>query len=168
MRRRLLPDGTNLRGAGENAAAILSALDTIYVEGARGYFRAMAHALDICANAGHHLPRIGAVEALRDTAEAFGAGEDLEELLRGYSARVVAAAHTAPRAARGLFVMTAHQAKGKEFDAIILANASARLFPNNDESRRVFYVAVTRASMYWAVIAPDRGASPLLAALTGA
>jgi superfamily I DNA/RNA helicase len=165
---RLLPESTNLRGAGEDAAAILNAFGPIYAEGARGYFRAMTRALDVCANRGHHLPRIGAVEALRDTAQAFGGGgEDLEELLSRYSTRVIAATHTTPPAARGLFVMTAHQAKGREFDAIVLANASARFFPNDDESRRVFYVAVTRASRFWVVIAPDRNASPLLAALTG-
>ena len=82
MRRRLLPNGTNLRGAGEHAAAILNAFGPIYAEGARGYFRAMTRALDVCASTGHHLPRICAVEALRDTADALGAGEDLEELLR--------------------------------------------------------------------------------------
>jgi len=115
------------------------------------------------------LPRIGAVDALRDTVQAFGvAGGDLEQLLGTYSTRVVEAAHMAPRVSRGLFVMTAHQAKGKEFDAVVLANASSQFFPNNEESRNVFYVAVTRASRLWIVVAPDRNPSPFLTALTGA
>jgi superfamily I DNA/RNA helicase len=40
-----------------------------------------------------------------------------------YPDRVVAAAHIpAPRLGNGVFVMTAHQAKGKEFDTVILAS----------------------------------------------
>jgi ATP-dependent DNA helicase RecQ len=62
----------------------------------------------------------------------------------------------------GLFVMTAHQAKGKEFDAIILADAMQRFWPDDDDTRRLFYVAVTRASKSWTIVAPDRDASPLL------
>ena len=61
--------------------------------------------------------------------------------------------------------MTAHQAKGKEFDHVILADASARFYPDNWDSRKLFYVAMTRATRGWTVIAPDNGASPLLAAL---
>ena len=169
IRRRLLSDGVNLRGAGDDAAAILNAFRPIYAAGARGYFAAMTRALDMCARRGYHLPRIGAVDALRDTVQAFGvAGGDLEQLLGTYSTRVVEAAHMAPRVSRGLFVMTAHQAKGKEFDAVVLANASSQFFPNNEESRNVFYVAVTRASRLWIVVAPDRNPSPFLTALTGA
>jgi superfamily I DNA/RNA helicase len=101
--------------------------------------------------------------------EAFAATPaELDQVLERYSARVVAATHVAPRLTRGLFVMTAHQAKGKEFDAVILANASRQFFPDDEESRRLFYVAITRASRRWRVVAPDRDASPLLATLTGA
>jgi superfamily I DNA/RNA helicase len=124
-------------------------------------------ALDACAAAGHHLPRLEAVRALRETAELFSEdGRDLDSVLERYAERVIAAAHAAPRLGRGLFVMTAHQAKGKEFDAIVLVNASARNFPDSDESRRLFYVAITRATRSWAVIAPDREASSLLRYLT--
>lgn len=45
----------------------------------------------------------------------------------------------------GLYFMTAHQAKGKEFDAMILLPASKRWFPADDEGRRLLYVAITRA-----------------------
>ena len=168
VRRRLLPGGPNRRGAGQEASAILQALEPIYTTGATGYFKAMAAAIDTCTALGHHLPRLGYVQALRDTAEALGGiAADLDTLLDEYSARIVAATHVVPRTTRGLFVMTAHQAKGKEFDAVILANASQRFYPDNDESRKLFYVAVTRATKAWTVIAPDRAATPLLATLTG-
>ena len=61
--------------------------------------------------------------------------------------------------------MTAHQAKGKEFDVVILANASDRHFRDIDHHSRLFYVAITRASAQWIVIAPSERASPLLAHL---
>ena len=68
---------------------------------------------------------------------------------------------------RGLFVMTAHQAKGKEFDAVVLADASERFWPDNDETRRLFYVVVTRPTSSWTIVAPNRRASPLIYSLTG-
>lgn len=64
--------------------------------------------------------------------------------------------------------MTAHQAKGKEFDAIVLYALDKRFWPDDgDEHRRVFYVAVTRATRIWRLIAPDTDASPLLQLLPG-
>lgn len=67
---------------------------------------------------------------------------------------------------RGLFVMTAHQAKGKEFDAIVMGDAMERFWPDDDDHRRLFYVAVTRASRSWTIVAPDEGASSLITHLT--
>jgi ATP-dependent exoDNAse (exonuclease V) beta subunit len=52
--------------------------------------------------------------------------------------RIVAAAHiTAPRLGNGVFVMTAHQAKGKEFDTVILADPLERHYQDTDEGRRL-------------------------------
>lgn len=60
--------------------------------------------------------------------------------------------------------MTVHQAKGKEFDAVVIADAFNRFYRDDEESRNVFYVALTRATKSWTVIAPDHDnqASPLL------
>ena len=63
--------------------------------------------------------------------------------------------------------MTAYQAKGKEFDAVVVADATKRLWPDDEETRRLFCVAVMRASTSWDLITTDGGASPLLANLTG-
>jgi superfamily I DNA/RNA helicase len=154
--------------ASASAARILRALEPIYLTGPSAYFRAIVAALEACNDMGHHLPRAEALQALRITAEELGdEATDLDIALEQYSAAVMAAALTAPRMDHGLFVMTAHQAKGKEFDAIILADAMERYWPNNDQVKRLFYVAVTRASSSWTVIAPDQGASPLLRHLVG-
>ena len=168
VRSRLLPRATNLRGAGGGAGSILKAFAPIYRDGPAGFFTALTNALEACRILGHHLPRIGAVRALRETVEAFPNGpSELDHVLARYSAHVAAATHAAPRFDRGLFIMTAHQAKGREFDAVVVANASRRHFPDESESRRLFYVAVTRATKRWIVIAPSGDASPLVAMLTG-
>ena len=84
-----------------------------------------------------------------------------------YSDVVIAQPNTTSRTDRGLLLMTAHQAKGKEFDAVVIADAIKRFWPDDEETLRLFYVAVTRASTSWDVITTDGGASPLLANLTG-
>jgi superfamily I DNA/RNA helicase len=168
LKGRILMDTIRMDRAGASAARILRALEPIYLTGPSAYFGSIVAALEACNDMGHHLPRAEALQALRVTAEALGEEvTDLDSALEQYSAAVLSAALTAPRMDRGLFVMTAHQAKGKEFDAIILADAMERFWPNNDQVKRLFYVAVTRASSSWAVIAPDQGASPLLSHLVG-
>ena len=58
--------------------------------------------------------------------------------------------------------MTAHQAKGKEFDAVVIAPLDARRWPDDDEHRRLLYVAITRATRSWTLIAPSTDVSPML------
>jgi hypothetical protein len=168
VERRLTAGGVNTAGRqpGLEARGILDALSLIYDEGTSHYFRAVVAGIDSCANHGHHLPRGDAVRTLRQTAEDIHPQEaDLEAVLQRYGEVAIEASHRAPRIAKGLFVMTVHQSKGKEFDAVVLVNASARYFPDNEESRRLFYVAVTRATKSWTVIAPLGSESPLLGAL---
>jgi superfamily I DNA/RNA helicase len=62
-------------------------------------------------------------------------------------------------------VITAHQAKGKEFDTVILATALERHYPDTQAGRCLFYVAVTRATSRRVVVAPNENATPLLQAL---
>lgn len=164
VRRRLTPEGVNQsRRVSAEAARILGPLERIYAEGPARYIEVLVEALDACAHCGHNLPRFESVRALRDTAGLI-AGERIpvEEMLGRYSEQVMLASHAAPRLGRGLFVMTAHQAKGKEFDAVVLADVSSRFWPDDEESRRLFYVAITRATARWVIVAPDRDESPLL------
>lgn len=163
VRGRVLPDGLNLNRAGTEASRLLRALEPIYTTGRGAYFESIVAALGVCNEAGHHLPRTEAVQALRVTAQALSnKPADFEYAIDQYAAAVQTATHTAPRMEYGLFVMTAHQAKGKEFDAIVLADAMERFWPDDDDTRRLFYVAVTRASKSWTIVAPDQGASLLL------
>ena len=160
---RLGEDEVNLVGAGAKALPILKALEPIYSDGPRAYFEALVAALQRCEEAGHHLPRKEAVRALRLTVnDAMKDRHTLKSLIERYSQAVLMAAHVAPRIERGLFVMTAHQAKGKEFDAVVLADGMDRYWPDNAENRRLFYVVATRATKSLTIVAPDRKASPLI------
>jgi superfamily I DNA/RNA helicase len=167
IRGRLREDNVHLAGAGEVAGCVLRSFECLYTNGAASYFQAIAGALDALVERNYHLPRADAVRALRDTAHALaGQNADVDTAIAAYADRVVAAAHiTAPRLGNGVFVMTAHQAKGKEFDTVILANPLERHYPDTEEGRKLFYVAVTRATARWVVVAPDANATPLLQAL---
>jgi DNA helicase-2/ATP-dependent DNA helicase PcrA len=167
IRNRLRENTINLTGAGDVAGCVLRSFECLYTNGAASYFEAVVGALDMLAERDYHLPRADAVRALRDTAHALaGQNADVDAAIAAYSQRVIAAAHlTAPRLGNGVFVMTAHQAKGKEFDTVILANPLERHYPGTDEGRRLFYVAITRATARWVIVVPDSNATPLLQTL---
>lgn len=167
IRGRLREESVHLAGAGDLARCVLGSFECLYSDGPASYFEAVVTALDALVERGFHLPRVEAVRALRDTAQALaGQDADIEAAIAAYADRVVAAAHiTAPRLGNGVFVMTAHQAKGKEFDTVILASPLDRNYPDTDDGRKLFYVAVTRATARWVVVAPEANATTLLATL---
>lgn len=161
---RLTPDGINLAGnCGAEAKGLLRALAPLYDQGSGHYVASVVAALDVCAANKHHLPRVEAVRALRSTADAIaGKIVDLEETLASYAESVANSAQAAPRLGRGIYVMTAHQAKGKEFDVAIIVNCGRDQFPDSEDGRRLFYVAITRASKRWVLIPPQNDPTPLL------
>lgn len=163
IRDRIQPDGVKLERAGAEAAAVLNALEPIYARGPSAYFEGLGGALGALADRGHHLPRQEAVRTLRATAESLkDASPNLEFALEKYADAVLVAAHRASPADHGLFIMTAHQAKGKEFDVIVLGDGMERFWPDDEDHRRLFYVCITRATRSWTVVVPDLGASPLI------
>jgi len=56
--------------------------------------------------------------------------------------------------------MTAHQSKGKEFDAVIIPDATDQSYPDSVKGRNLFYVALTRGSAMWTLIATDTTPPP--------
>lgn len=159
---RLNVDGVNFARASEAAKPFLEALEVIYTQGNVGFFEAVDRMLATCVKDGHNLPRREAAQALRRTAASLSPETLLDDALRVFGNHTLAAAHAAPRMGRGLYVMTVHQAKGKEFDAVILCPASRRYFPDDPDRRRLFYVAITRASKAWRLLVPQDDPSPLL------
>jgi hypothetical protein len=161
--RRLKVGGPQTAGAKEPAATLLRAFEPLWNHGVGAFFGVMSDLLGACAAVGYHLPRPDATRTLRRTAEALAPGADLDDCLAAYGEQVAASMHAIPqRTDRGLFLMTAHQAKGKEFDAIVLFPIDARRWPDDNEHRRLFYVALTRATGTWVFVSPSQDASPLL------
>lgn len=169
VRRRLRPDGVEFKQSGSVARAVLSALQVIYDRGPGAYFQAVTSALDASMSAGHHLARVDTVVPFRETVTVLDREEaDAARAVEVFSERVSAAAHRAPRIGPGVFVMTAHQSKGKEFDGVVLAYGSTREYPEGDvEAIRLFYVAITRGRTDWTIIVPDTNPSPLIEKLIG-
>jgi len=169
IKKRLGAGGVRLAGASDRVRPFLTALAPLYQTGPAGFFTAMAASLDACRAAGHHVPQQPALRPLLDTASMATAGVALPDLVDEYADRAArAATHTTSREPSGLYVMTVHQSKGKEFEAIVLLPASRRHFGDSSEDRRLFYVALTRARSHWTLISPDNDPSPLLAALDNA
>jgi len=51
----------------------------------------------------------------------------------------------APSPRRGLYLLSCHEGKGKEFDLVILPHVSTANFTDDEESRQLLYVSLTRA-----------------------
>lgn len=70
----------------------------------------------------------------------------------------------ADTAVSGRYVLTIHQAKGKEFDIVLLPYCLDRYFGEDQQDRMKFYVALTRAKKGFFIFTPDapKQQSPLL------
>ena len=71
-----------------------------------------------------------------------------------------------------VLLSTVHKIKGKEWPRVVVFGATQGLFPHRraedeEEERRVFHVALTRASLQVAVIYDEEAPSPFLAELDG-
>jgi hypothetical protein len=113
-----------------------------------------------CENVGHHVPRSDLVRAIRDTAATTTGRLDTD--IAGVADRLRVAAQRSPRQEDGLYVMTAHHSKGKEFDAVVIADATDLSYPDDVDGRNLLYVALTRGRAMWTIIATDANPTPLL------
>ena len=66
------------------------------------------------------------------------------------------------RLGKGVYVLTIHQAKGKEFDHVILPYVDARSFRDTLNLRKLFYVGVTRARQSVTILYPVTDKSNIL------
>jgi DNA helicase II / ATP-dependent DNA helicase PcrA len=77
-----------------------------------------------------------------------------------------------PGALDGVVLSTVHRVKGREWPRVVVFGANEGLFPHRlatsvEEERRVFHVAVTRASEQTVVLASAEGPSPFCEELSG-
>jgi len=66
------------------------------------------------------------------------------------------------RLGKGIYVLTIHQAKGKEFDHVILPYVDSRSFRNTLNFKKLFYVGVTRARQSVTIMSPVNDKSNIL------
>ena len=66
------------------------------------------------------------------------------------------------RLRRGVYVLTIHQAKGKEFDHVILPYVDSRSFRDTLNFRKLFYVGITRARQSVTIMFPLNDKSDIL------
>jgi superfamily I DNA/RNA helicase len=163
-RRRLEETTSRKTGCGAIARILLEAADHGYRDGAAGFFAGVTKGVDGLRAAGLHAPASDETRLYRAAAQPTG----LDAQILAFDAGLASASHLAARSDRGVLTMTVHQSKGREFDAIVLVNATADAFnPADDERRRLFYVAITRARMRWEIIAPTGRETPLINVLGG-
>jgi superfamily I DNA/RNA helicase len=60
-------------------------------------------------------------------------------------------------------VSTIHKAKGLEFENVLIGNFSAAHFGDDELSRKLAYVALSRAQRAITILVPGNNPSPLLA-----
>jgi DNA helicase-2/ATP-dependent DNA helicase PcrA len=125
---------------------------------------------------------MNALDASRGSADRSAHGDDLwalEQLAAlhpdpgGFEPWLRAALSPAPDDGRpAVHLSTVHKVKGREWPNVIVFGASADLFPHrlaedDEEERRVFHVALTRAARSVVVLGDEAAPSPFLAELEG-
>ena len=84
-------------------------------------------------------------------------GDDPKELLRQLIIQ-----HKLLARRRTQIASTIHKSKGLEFDHVVLTNFGAKHFCGSEQSRRLAYVALSRARRSIHIVIPTRTPSPLL------
>jgi superfamily I DNA/RNA helicase len=160
---RLGPAGLRKAGAGREALPILEAIEQVYLAGREGFFSAVVDGCRRLVASGHHMPSPDEYALYEVVARAELS--TFADQLSLFGARVGAMTRTARRSDRGVLTMTIHQAKGREFDSVILYSALDTSFRPTRDDIRLFYVAVTRGIRDWTFVTLTGRQTPLLAAL---
>lgn len=88
--------------------------------------------------------------------------EQLSGGAMGACSWTVVADKTAALPGAGVVIMPLELAKGLEFDAVLIPDASERVFPDDDLARRRLYTTISRATRELTILAPGK-LTPLLA-----
>ena len=160
---RLGATGSRKTGSGAEARIVLEAVDAIYLNGAPSFFVAIVAACDGLQAAGHHLPRPDEY-SLYTRVHQSGI-RDSQEQIELFTRELTALSRRSLQRESGVLTMTVHQAKGREFDGVILFGATSRNFSASEEDKRTFYVAITRGVRRWAIVASEGSQSELINAL---
>ena len=59
-----------------------------------------------------------------------------------------------------IVVATVHRSKGRQFEHVLISNVSVTHFPDDDEGRRLLYVAISRCRRSLVILVPSEGGRP--------
>jgi superfamily I DNA/RNA helicase len=146
---RLGPAGVNIKGLGQRRRGLGGEINA-----------AVSQAVDLggtCRAARQLSQRVTAREDARQVATDAAyvirhtlrarAGLTDAEVAERVTARIASLRfHADGHERRGLYLLTCHESKGKEFDMVIVPYLSEQIFPSKDpDARQLLYVALTRA-----------------------
>jgi len=149
-----LTDERIKQATGKNAP-LTAALDEVYSNpNLKGVYRACTHfmAMDILGLRIQNPLAFRLLSTMSKTDHA-DARSELRE-------RVVARQAAAPRMNRS--ISTIHKAKGLDFDRVLIAYCTERFFADDEISRKLLYVALSRAKNSITLHLPKTGTTPLL------
>lgn len=168
FRKRLTTDGiraARLRGEKKVLAdrinATLDQCDTL-----AGAIRAGAQVAALTA--AHENPRLLASDAVYVVRRVFAVHSRLsdEDARNRVLGRIIHLRHKVDSAPlRGLYLLTCHQSKGKEFDVVVLPYLNNTTFDDTNEGRQLLYVTLTRARKAILVRVADAAAPPFAQAI---
>jgi superfamily I DNA/RNA helicase len=119
--------------------------------------------------AAHEEPRLVASDAVHVVRRVFTMSPRIsDQEARDRALRRIASLRHAPDddGRRGLYLLTCHQSKGKEFDVVVIPYLSNEIFEDSPEGRQLLYVTLTRARQGVLVRVAD-GAAPVFAETIG-
>jgi superfamily I DNA/RNA helicase len=131
-----------------------------------GAIRAAAHVAALAA--AHEQPRLVTSDAVHVVRRVFAVHSNMDdtEARERVLARIGQLRHNADDdARRGLYLLTCHQSKGKEFDAVVIPYLTSTIFKDTVEGRQLLYVALTRARKLLLVRVADGDVPPFAATI---
>lgn len=157
---RIHRDGPRIERAGPLPRALLEAMRPLWQHERGIFFSVVTELVDALHGAGYHIPRVEAFNAIRQAAR------DRSDPVAAYQRALAASSFaSSAQAPHGLLVMTVHQAKGKEFDGVLVTYVDREAFRDDFDGRRLLYVAMTRARRRLTLLIPQDRPSELAALL---
>jgi superfamily I DNA/RNA helicase len=159
---RVGPDGIDPTHLREPRRALAEGITTLArrCETLIGAFRAV-HDLTrlVCESQDARVIDWDSLYAIRRVLQSSSSLSDSEAADRAHARIRQARFSAAPTPRRGIYLLTCHEGKGKEFDFVVLPYVSNDNFEDDEESRQLLYVSLSRARQ-WILVRLAKGKVP--------